>query len=68
MVDVFADGASDRIDQLAQDLRRHKRLYYSGEPEISDAEYDALEDESRAGLAEYPELAPADNPLEEAGG
>jgi NAD-dependent DNA ligase len=33
---------SDRIDQLAQDLRHHRRLYYSGEPALSDAEYDAL--------------------------
>src|SRR5215472_1251376 len=58
---------SDRIDQLAQDLRHHKKLYYSGEPAIGDAEYDALEDELRRLIAEHPELAPADNPLEEVG-
>jgi DNA ligase (NAD+) len=60
-------AVSDRIDQLAQDLRHHKRLYYLGEPAISDAEYDALEDELRSLLGEHPELAPADNPLEEVG-
>src|SRR6516225_10360124 len=60
-------AVSDRIDQLAQDLRHHKRLYYLGEPAISDAEYDALEDEFRALLGEHPELTPADNPLEEVG-
>ena len=60
-------AASDRIDQLAQDLRHHKRLYYLGEPAISDPEYDALEDEFRALLDEHPELTPADNPLEEVG-
>jgi DNA ligase (NAD+) len=60
-------AASDRIEQLAQDLRHHKRLYYSGEPVISDAEYDALEDEFSRLLAEHPELTPADNPLEEVG-
>jgi DNA ligase (NAD+) len=60
-------AASDRIDQLAQDLRHHKRLYYSGEPSISDAEYDALEEEFRALIEEHPELTPADNPLEEVG-
>jgi DNA ligase (NAD+) len=60
-------AVSDRVDQLAQDLRHHKRLYYLGEPAISDAEYDALEDEFRALLGEHPELAPADNPLEEVG-
>ena len=58
---------SDRLDQLAQDLRHHKRLYYAGEPAISDAEYDALEDEFRALTGEHPELAPADNPLEQVG-
>jgi DNA ligase (NAD+) len=60
-------AVSDRIDQLAQDLRHHKRLYYSGQPAISDAEYDALEEEFRALLSEHPELTPADNPLEEVG-
>lgn len=60
-------AASDRIEQLAQDLRHHKRCYYSGEPVISDAEYDALEDAFRRLLAEHPELTPADNPLEEVG-
>jgi DNA ligase (NAD+) len=58
---------SDRLDQLAQDLRHHKRLYYAGEPAISDAEYDALEDEFRALIGEHPELTPSDNPLEEVG-
>ena len=60
-------AASDRIEQLAHDLRQHKRLYYSGEPVISDAEYDALEDEFSRLLAEHPELTPADNPLEQVG-
>jgi DNA ligase (NAD+) len=60
-------GASDRVDQLAQDLRHHKQLYYTGEPAISDAEYDALEDEFRALIAEHPELTPAVNPLEQVG-
>jgi DNA ligase (NAD+) len=60
-------AASDRIDQLAQDLRHHKRLYYAGEPAISDAEYDALENEFRELLGEHSELSPADNPLEEVG-
>jgi DNA ligase (NAD+) len=60
-------AVSDRIDQLARDLRHHKRLYYLGEPAISDAEYDALEEELRALVGEHPELTPADDPLEEVG-
>ncbi len=58
---------SNRIDQLARELSHHKRLYYAGEPAISDAEYDALEDELRALIAAHPELTPADNPLERVG-
>lgn len=60
-------SASDRIDQLTHDLRHHKRLYYSGQPAITDAEYDALEEEFRALISTHPELVPADNPLEEVG-
>jgi DNA ligase (NAD+) len=60
-------SVSDQIDQLAQDLRHHKRLYYAGEPEISDAEYDALEDQFRGLLSQHPDLTPADDPLEEVG-
>ena len=37
------DPAHRRIDYLRAELRRHNRLYYEqAEPEISDAEYDAL--------------------------
>ncbi len=35
------------IKQLEELLKHHKALYYQGRPEISDAEYDALEDELR---------------------
>ncbi len=34
-----------RIKELEQKIIHHKTLYYRGETEISDAEYDALEDE-----------------------
>ena len=47
-------------DQLAAELRRHRGLYYAGTPEISDAEFDALEDRLRA-------LAPAHEVLAEVG-
>lgn len=57
----------DRIDALSQELRGHRKSYYAGTPVLSDAEYDALEDEFRALLIASPELAPADNPLEEVG-
>jgi DNA ligase (NAD+) len=34
-----------RMQELAQLIRKHKALYYQGHPEISDSEYDKLEDE-----------------------
>ena len=38
----------ERIDILVSEIKRHKALYYSGEAEISDAEFDALEAELRS--------------------
>lgn len=64
MADV---SPQDRIDSLAADLRRWREEYYAGEPSIDDATFDAAEDELRALLAEHPDLAPADNPLEQVG-
>ncbi len=36
-----------RIRELEREIRRHRELYYTRTPEISDAEFDALEDELR---------------------
>lgn len=38
----------NRIQKLETEIIRHKALYYQGRPEISDFEYDKLEDELRA--------------------
>lgn len=38
---------SDRIGELENLIRRYRESYYNGEGEITDAEYDALEDELR---------------------
>ncbi len=35
----------DRIKFLEQEILKHKALYYSGKPEISDIQYDQLEEE-----------------------
>jgi len=61
------DPEQDRVDALAAELTRLRERYYAGEPEVDDATYDAREDELRALLAAWPELAPADNPLEQVG-
>lgn len=48
---------ADEITDLANEIMRHKRLYYSGNPEISDQEYDELEDKLRSLDAEHPALS-----------
>ena len=57
----------ERIDELAARLTELRDTYYRGEPLVADADYDALEDELRALIAEHPDLTPDPNPLEEVG-
>jgi DNA ligase (NAD+) len=57
----------ERIEELAARLFELRDTYYRGEPLVADAEYDALEDELRALVAEHPDLAPDPNPLETVG-
>lgn len=40
--------AEERIALLAAEIARHQELYYNGEPELSDAEFDALWDELKS--------------------
>ena len=40
--------AASRIVELAELLKKYKDAYYNAEPLVSDAAYDALEDELRA--------------------
>lgn len=50
-------AALARVDELAQRIERYRASYYAGKPEISDAAYDALEDELRALAPAHPVLA-----------
>ena len=75
MDDLFAHSAiqpSDpekRILELSQQLEHHNKLYYQdAEPEISDAEYDALMNELKKLEAAHPSLAKADSPTQRVGG
>jgi DNA ligase (NAD+) len=62
------DPASE-IEKLRDELRRHERLYYVlDQPEITDAEYDALMRQLRDLEARHPELAAPDSPTERVGG
>src|ERR1039457_5610326 len=57
------------IEKLRDELRRHERLYYVlDQPEITDAEYDALMRELRDLEARHPELASPDSPPGRVGG
>lgn len=54
-----------RADQLREQIRYHNALYYErDEPEISDAEYDALVRELRALEEQDPELITPDSPTQ----
>jgi DNA ligase (NAD+) len=53
--------------RLAAELRRHNDLYYNREPEISDAEYDALWRALETLEAAYPELITPDSPTQTVG-
>ena len=55
---------SDDVEALAAEVRRHRRLYYNAVPEISDMEYDALEDRLRALAPDHPALSEVGAPPE----
>lgn len=46
-----------RIHELSEQVAYHKELYYNGEPEISDAEFDAIEHELQQLEADFPQFA-----------
>ena len=59
----------ERIEQLRRDIRRHEELYYvEANPEISDAQFDALMNELKALEAAHPELLTPDSPTQRVGG
>ena len=61
--------AAKRAEELRKTLRYHSDLYYNRDnPEISDYEYDMLNNELKAIEAQYPELITADSPTQIVGG
>jgi DNA ligase (NAD+) len=63
------ESARRQAEHLAEELRRHERLYYvENRPEITDAEFDGRMRELAALEAEYPDLARADSPTRRVGG
>ncbi|MCL5256641.1 MAG: NAD-dependent DNA ligase LigA [Chloroflexi bacterium] len=60
--------AARRAEELRQAIQHHNYRYYVlDDPEIADAEYDALFRELRALEEEHPELATADSPTRRVG-
>jgi DNA ligase (NAD+) len=59
----------EQIEKLRETVRRHEHLYYVlDQPEISDAEYDALLRELQDLERRYPEYAAPDSPTQRVGG
>lgn len=57
------------IDQLREELRRHEYLYYVlDQPEIADADYDALMRRLQSLEETHPELRTPDSPTQRVGG
>ena len=65
---MSAKAAERRAAELRRELEHHNRRYYVlDDPEIGDAQYDALLDELRALEAENPELRRPDSPTQRVG-
>jgi DNA ligase (NAD+) len=60
---------AEEVESLREQLRRHEHLYYVlDQPEITDAEYDALMRKLQALETQHPELATPDSPTRRVGG
>lgn len=60
--------AAAELAHLAREIERHRKLYYQKDaPEISDADFDALEQRNQAIEAQFPRLIRADSPSEKVG-
>ncbi len=64
----MSNDAEKRIEELRERIRYHNYRYYTlNDPEISDAEYDALMDELEKLEEEHPELVTPDSPTQRVG-
>ncbi len=62
-------SVESRVEKLRETIRHHEYLYYGlDEPEISDAEFDALMRELKKLEEEHPELVTPDSPTQRVGG
>lgn len=62
------DEVSRRVDDLRAQIQHHNQRYHElDDPEISDADYDALVRELRSLEEEFPELVTPDSPTQQVG-
>ncbi|SDL67170.1 DNA ligase (NAD+) [Corynebacterium mycetoides] len=66
MSDISAD-LHRQWDDLAEEVRHHRDLYYNGQPVISDKEFDELYQRLVAFEEAHPELAVPESPTKEVG-
>ncbi len=60
--------AARRVEELRREIWRHRHLYYvEAAPEITDAQYDALEHELARLEADHPSLVTPDSPTQRVG-
>jgi len=63
------EQAEARIDRLRREIEFHEKKYYiDHDPQISDAEFDALMKDLAAREAEFPELVTPESPTQRVGG
>jgi DNA ligase (NAD+) len=68
-MDLLQQAAANRIQELVDEINKHRRAYYEGNTAlIADAEYDALMHELERLEAEHPELITGDSPTQTVGG
>ncbi|HEV7745609.1 MAG TPA: NAD-dependent DNA ligase LigA [Pyrinomonadaceae bacterium] len=66
---VKAAAVGKEIEKLREEIRRHEELYYVlDDPEISDAEYDALLERLQKLEQQHPEQITPDSPTQRVGG
>jgi DNA ligase (NAD+) len=64
-----AAAVEQQIEKVREEIRRHEELYYVlDNPEISDAEYDALVERLQKLEQEHPDQVTADSPTQRVGG
>lgn len=68
MKDLTEESALSRLNKLTSEIEKHNRLYHQEDnPEITDAEYDALVLQTKDLLSNYPNLVKTKSVLNEIG-